>query len=270
MKIHEKIKLTNLTQMPKIGIGTWMLKNELSTVELIKEALNLGFRHVDTAIVYQNEDSLKKAIESSTIDRDELFITSKCPAHIKSYEGTIRMFEKSLSNMGLEYFNLYLINAPWPLNQKGKDFNKENLEVWKAFEELYLNERVSAIGVSNFEIEDLENIIKHMKIVPHVNQIEVHPGKSQDQLRAYCKDKGIIIQAYSPLGHGSLLSNEKLIDLAKKYKVTPAQLSLKFVLQLDAYPLFKTSSLAHLKENSQLDFEINDSDIEELKHIKIE
>ena len=269
MKITEKTKLANFTQMPKIGLGTWMLKNDDRTVLLLKEAFNLGYRHLDTAIVYQNEESIRKAIIDMKIEREELFITSKLPAHIKSYDGTIRMFEKSLSNMGLDYINLYLINAPWPFNQKGNDFSKENLDVWKAFEELYKDERVSAIGVSNFEIKDLENIITNMNVIPHVNQIEIHPGKSQDELRAYCREKGIVIQAYSPLGHGNVLSHEKVVELAKKYHATPAQLCLKFVLKLDAYPLFKSSQLSHLEENMKLDFEINDEDMEILKHISV-
>jgi diketogulonate reductase-like aldo/keto reductase len=267
--LKNKIKLENQTLMPTIGLGTWMLKHDSDTVQLIKDALKLGYRHLDTAIIYQNEESLQKALNESGIDRDELFITSKCPAHIKSYDGVFRMFEKSLSNMGLDYFNLYLINAPWPFNQKGKDFSKENLEVWRAFEELYLSERVSAIGVSNFEIEDLENIIKHKNIVPHVNQIEIHPGKSQDELRAYCKDKNIIIQAYSPLGHGNVLTHEKVIELAMKYNVSTAVLCLKFALQLDTYPIFKSSSLDHIKENMNLDFDIDLKDMEVLKNIEL-
>jgi len=270
MKNIQKIRLHNQTLMPMIGLGTWLLKNDSSTTQLIKDSLILGYRHLDTAVVYQNEECIKTSLIQSEISRDEVFITSKLPSHIKSYDGTLRMFEKSLSNLGVEYINLYLINAPWPLNQKGKDFSNENIEVWKALEKLYLDERVSAIGVSNFEIKDLENIISHTTIIPHVNQIEIHPGKSQDELRAYCKEKGIIIQAYSPLGHGSVLSHTKVVELANKYQVSAAQLCLRFCLQLDTYPIFKSSNLVHLKENMNLNFEIDSIDMNILKRIDLD
>ena len=169
--LNEYYVLHNAVKLPKIGLGTYKLQSGDETYNTVKRALELGIRHIDTAIIYQNEKSVGEAIKDSGIPREEIFITSKVPPHIKNKLGTIRMFEKSLKNLGLDYIDLYIINAPGPFNDLDGDYNQENIEVYKTLEELYREKRVSAIGVSQFKIKDLENIIRNCDIIPHVQQI---------------------------------------------------------------------------------------------------
>ncbi|MFU8793313.1 MAG: aldo/keto reductase [Acholeplasmataceae bacterium] len=261
-------QLHNGIHMPKLGLGTYQLKNGDETYHAVLEALKAGYRHIDTAIIYQNEVSVGKAIKDSKVPRESIFITSKVPPHIKTYEGTLRFFERSLKQLDLEYIDLYIINAPNPYDQPDKNFDQENIEVYRALEKLYAEERVTAIGVSNFEVRDLELIIKHCEIVPHVNQIYFYLGNDQDELLHFCHAKGIMCQAYSPLGQGKILNDPEIVKMSEKYHVSSAQLALKYVIESGCAPIPKSSNKQRIIENSQLDFILSKEDYNRLKSIK--
>jgi diketogulonate reductase-like aldo/keto reductase len=254
--------------MPKIGLGTYKLKAGDEAYQAVLDALSLGIRHIDSGIIYQNERSVGQAIKDSGISRKDIFITSKVPPHIKTYEGTLRMFERSLQNLGVEYIDLYIINAPTPMNDLEGNYDIGNVEVYKALEYLYNEEKVTAIGISQFQIKDIENILAHNQIRPHVQQISFFIGHTQDELVSYCKKLKIQIQAFSPLAKGYLLNNPILTEIAKRYDKTQAQISLRYVIQKGIAPIPKSSKKEHLSLNTQLDFEINDFDMQILDDIK--
>jgi len=158
--LTETYVLHNGVKIPKVGFGTWQIPNGEVAYNSVSYALEVGYRHVDTAYVYGNEESVGKAIRESGIPRDQIFVTSKLPADVKTYDGTFDYFERTLRNLGMDYLDLYLIHWPWPWNEKGKDYKKENIEVWRAMEELYRSGRIRAIGVSNFDVEYLQVLME--------------------------------------------------------------------------------------------------------------
>lgn len=246
--IHETVELTHGLFMPKIGLGTYGLKKE-DTKDLVLTALKLGYRHIETAPIYLNEREIGQAIESSGIDRDEIFITSKVPPHIKTFDGTIRVARKTMDHLGVDYLDALLINNPVPWGKEGEDYAKENLDVWRALESLYEDEVVARIGVSNFDVEDLEKLLPDTKIGPMINQLGIFVGHTLDRLRDYCLKHEIIVQAHSPLARGRLLGLKELRDVASRYRETPARIAIRYVLEKGAYPIVKASSEKHLKEN---------------------
>ena len=209
-----------------------------------------------------------KAIRDSGLRREEVFITSKLESHIKTYEGAKKAFNKTLKALGTDYLDLFIIHAPWPWNEMGKNCDAGNVEAYKAMEELYMLGKIRAIGVSNFEIEHLENIIKNCDIVPHVNQIGHFIGLDHRNLIEYCEDREIFLIAYSPLGIGYLLSNETIIDVAKKYEATPAQICIRYLLQKGMAPIPKSVHEERIIENSEVDFVIKEEDMDILDQIK--
>lgn len=253
--------LSNGIKMPKLGLGTYKLKAGDETYNAVLFALKSGIRHIDTAIIYQNESSVGKAIRDSGIPREDIFVTSKVPPHIKNHNSTLRMFEKSLKNLGTDYIDLYIINAPGPFNDLDGDYDKENREVYSALEMLYNEERVRAIGVSQFKIKDIKNILNHCTIKPHVQQISFFIGHTQNELVQYCQSNHIQVQAFSPLAKGYLLNNTLLNDIANKYTIKPSQLALKYIIQKGIAPIPKATKKAHILLNTQLDFMINESDM---------
>lgn len=247
--------LSNKYKMPEIGLGTYGLKKE-ETQAVIKEALKLGYRHIESAPIYLNEKEIGEAIKSSGIDRDDLFITSKIPPHIKNYESTLKVADRIMSNLGVDYLDALLINNPVPWGKEGEDFSKENIEVYRALETLYKEERVGAIGVSNFDIADLEKLIPFVEVKPHINQVGVFIGHTLDDLRVYCKKHGITIQGHSPLARGRIFNHNELDEYTKTYKLTKAQIAIKYVLEKGVYPIVKASTYEHLKENLVLDIHL--------------
>lgn len=259
--------LSNDVKMPKIGIGTYKLKGD-EAYHVVKRALALGIRHIDSAIIYQNEKYVGQAIKDSKIPREEIFITSKVPPHIKNAQGTLRMFEKTLKNLDVDYLDLYIINAPGPFNDLDGDYDKENIEVYKVLEQLYNEERVRAIGVSQFKVKDIDNIINHCSVTPHVQQMSYFIGHTQEDITNHCHEYGIQIQAFSPLAKGYLLNNPVIVSIANKYHVKPSQLALRYILQKNIAIIPKASKEEHLRLNTQLDFVISEEDIYELDAIK--
>ena len=260
-------KLNNGVIIPSIGFGTSPLKDEVC-YQAVRDALDAGYRHIDTAAMYLNEAAVGQAIRDSKIPRHEIFVTSKLPAHVKNYNGTLDAFWKSLKALNLDYIDLYLIHAPWPWDDQGSDHSAGNITAYLALEKLYEANRIRAIGVSNFGPKELDNIIHNTRIIPQVNQIKYHIGHLQEETVLYCKQKGILIAAYSPLGKGAVLERDDLKQMAEKYQVTPAQLGLKFILKQEIIPLPRSKTKSRIIENAQLNFDIEKNDLEILKNIK--
>lgn len=266
--IHDVYVLKNGVKMPKVGFGTWQIPDGEVCYTAVSQALKHGYRHIDTAAAYRNEASVGKAIKDSGIPRDQVFVTSKLQSHIKTYQETLDAFDKTLKELDMEYLDLYLIHAPWPWNEMGKDCSKGNVEAFKAMEKIYRDGKVRAIGVSNFSPKELDNILKHCEIIPHVNQIAFFIGNNQEETHTYCQAKGILVEAYSPLAIGYALSNEVIQNMAKDYKVTPAQLCIRYCIEKGTAPLPKSIHESRIIENTGLDFKMKEEDIKLLDTIK--
>ena len=260
-------KLNNGVFMPKIGIGTYPLKGQ-ECYEIVLEALRIGYRLIDTATMYENEDIIGQAIRDSGIDRKELFITTKLLASIKNYNDVFVEFQKSLERLQLDYINLYLIHSPHPWFESKNRYYEENVEVYRALEDLYKAGKIRAIGVSNFQIKDLENILNNNTIKPQVNQISFYIGSNKEARYKFCKDKDILVQVHSPLARGALLHNKQIQELSKKYKVSVPNLATQYYLQKETCPILQTSKKERLRTNIEFDFEISQRDINILTNIK--
>ena len=260
----EKMVLYNGIEIPTIGFGTWQTKDGEEAYNSVLWALKAGYKHIDTALVYGNEVSVGRAILDSKIDRQSLFITTKCPADIKTYDGCIKCFYESLNNLSLDYIDLYLIHAPWPWSNVGLDCKDGNIEVWKAMIDLYNAKKIRSIGVSNFSVEDIENIVKATGYKPMVNQIRYFVGNRQDKVTNYCKANDILVEAYSPLATGEILNNEILKKMAEKYNVTVAKLCLNYCLKKGTLPLPKSTHEDRIIANLDIEFEMSTDDIDAL------
>ncbi|GEK89453.1 Aldo/keto reductase [Alkalibacterium putridalgicola] len=257
----------NGVKIPSIGFGTWQIPNE-EAYDSVTMALKNGYTHIDTALAYKNEENVGKAIREFATPREDIFITSKLPAEIKGYDETLEAFNETITNLGVDYLDLYLIHAPWPWSDQGKDCTEGNVQSWKAMEKLYNDGKIKAIGVSNFQIEHLQPILDECDIVPMANQIPFYVGKDQEELLSFCKDHDIVVEAYSPLATGQVLDMPELKEMAEKYDVTVAQLSIRYCLEKDTLPLPKSTHESRIIENKQLDFEISDEDIKTLEQIR--
>lgn len=258
MKIY---KLKNGVTVPQVGFGTWQIEEGELALNAVKKALEVGYRHIDTAAVYGNEVSVGQAISESNLKREEIFVTSKLWNSDRGYEETLKAFEVSLKKLNLEYMDMYLLH--WPANAKQFDnWQDINASSWKALEKLYEEGKVKAIGVSNFMKEHLEALLPTATIKPMVNQIEFHPGFMQEETTAFCEKESILIEAWSPLGSGKMLDNEELIAIAKKYNVSVAQLCIRWVLQKGHLPLPKSVTPERIKNNLDVyGFTISDEDV---------
>jgi len=267
--LDKKIKLSNGYKIPSIGFGTWQSPDGDVAFSANMTALECGYRHVDCASIYRNEASLGKAVKESGIAREEIFVTSKLWTKKRGYENAKAGFEKTMATLGLDYLDLYLIH--WPASpSRFENWKEINAETWRAFEELYEEGKIKAIGVSNFKKHHLEALLETAKIVPMVNQIEYHPGFTQDDLVAYCKEKGICVEAWSPIGSGRLLENETLLKIAEKYNKSVAQICIRFCLQNDVLPLPKSVTPSRIKENIDVfDFNISDEDMKTISEMEL-
>lgn len=257
----EYFVLHNGIKIPKIGFGTWQSKDGEEAYNSVLWALKNGYRHIDTAYVYGNEVSVGKAIKDSGIKREDIFVTTKLPSDIKTYEGCKEYFEKSLKNLDLEYIDLYLIHAPWPWSNVGQDCKEGNIEAWKAMIDLYNENKVRSIGVSNFLINDIKPLIDATGFAPMVNQIRYFVGNRQQALTEFCKENNILIEAYSPLATGVILDNPKLKEIADKYEVSLAQLCIRFCLENGTLPLPKSVHEERIIQNIDVDFKISEEDM---------
>ena len=257
--------LHNGVKAPALAYGTWLIKNE-NAANCVKMALDAGYRHIDTAQAYGNEKGVGEGIRLSGLKREEIFITSKVKAEIKSYKKAKQSIEDSLKRLGVDYIDLMLIHCPqpWALFRSPFRYFKQNREVWRALEEAYKEGKLKAIGVSNFLVDDLENIINNCEIKPMANQILLHIGETPVDVIKYCQENDIVVEAYSPIAHGRALKNDAIAEMAKKYNVSIPQLCIKYTLQLDTISIPKASSKEHIEDNMKLDFEISEEDMVEL------
>ncbi|AVL00643.1 aldo/keto reductase [Pediococcus inopinatus] len=262
--LTDTFKLRNGVKIPKVGFGTWQVPDGEVAYNAVANALKAGYRHIDTAWQYQNEKSVGKAIRDSGIPRDQIFVTTKLPAKSKSYDDSLKFFEETMQNLGLDYVDLYLIHAPWPWEEMGADYSKENVEVWRAMEKIYQSGRAKAIGISNFNVQDQKNILENCKVEPMVNQLQYYIGYTEPQNVKFAKESGMLVEAFSPLATGYLLNNDTVSDIAKQNGVTVAQLAIQYCIQHDILPLPKAVNPAHINENKELDFVIPDTDMETL------
>lgn len=262
----KKVILNNGTEIPEIGFGTWQTTE--SVQKTIKTALEAGYTHIDTADIYGNEAEIGEAIADSGIERNKLFLTTKIWNNNRSALGVKYSVEQSLQKLRTDYLDLLLIH--WPANAKQFENWKDiNAETWKAMEELYRSGIVKAIGVSNFMLPQLKALLETAEVIPAVNQIEFHPGYVQQELVDFCKEEGIAIEAWSPIGSGRLLKDEDLIEIAEKYNVSPAILCIQFCLQSGVIVLPKSENPENIKNNLHFDrFRISDSDMKALKTLE--
>lgn len=267
MRKENVFVMRNGVEIPEIGFGTWQIPNE-DAYDSVTMALKNGYTHIDTAYNYNNEENVGKAIREYGLPREEVFVTSKLPANIKNYDDALSYYQKSLDQLGLEYLDLFLIHAPWPWEDQGGDYTEGNIQAWKAFEQLFKDGKVRSIGVSNFSVSDIQALMEHCEIVPFVNQIPFYIGRDQKELMAFCKEHEILVEAYSPLATGDILNSNEIKEMAEKYSRTPAQICIKYCLQKDTLPLPKSTHEERIIENSQLDFEISQEDMEQLDQIE--
>ena len=253
--------LKNGVRIPCVGFGTWQTPDGETAVQAVLAALADGYRHIDTAAVYGNEKSVGRAIAQAGVPREELFVTSKLWNDEHGYDSTLRAFDKTAADLGLDHLDLYLIH--WPVPARFKDeWQEKNAQTWRAFERLYREGRVRAIGISNFLPHHVEELKKTAEIMPMVNQIEYHPGLMQPEIVEYSQREGMLVEAYSPLGTGKMLGNEMLNKTAERYGKSAAQLCIRWALQNGVLPLPKSVTPARIAENAAVfDFEISAEDM---------
>ncbi len=269
MILKENYTLSNSVEIPKLGLGTWFISNE-DVVQAVVEAAKIGYRHIDTAQAYQNESGVGDGIRASGVSREDIFVTTKLAAEIKSFDEAVASIDGSLKTMGLDYIDMMIIHSPQPWNKFGADDRhfEGNREAWRALEEAYNAGKLRAIGLSNFEQADVENILESCSVKPMVNQILAHISNTPKELIQYSQDQGILVEAYSPVAHGELLKNQAVAKIAEKYGFSVPQLGIRYVLQLGLLPLPKTANPAHMKENADLDFVISEEDMTYLKNVE--
>ncbi|MCM3005565.1 aldo/keto reductase [Priestia koreensis] len=251
--------LHNGVHMPWFGLGVYKVEEGQTAVDSVRLAIQHGYRSIDTASFYKNEESVGKGIRESGIPREELFITTKVWNTEQGYDETLAAFDQSLTKLGLDYIDLYLIH--WPVKETFK-------ETWRALEKLYKDEKVRAIGVSNFNINHLERLLEDATVKPMVNQVEYHPLLSQEELHQYCKENGIQLEAWSPLMRGQLLENPVLLDIANKYSKSTAQIVLRWDLQNGVVTIPKSTKEQRIVENASIfDFQLTDDEMKRISNL---
>lgn len=269
MILEETYTLANGVEIPKLGLGTWFISNE-DVVQAVKDAAEIGYRLIDTAQAYGNESGVGDGIRASGVNREDMFVATKLAAEVKSYKEADSSIDSSLQAMGFDYIDLMIIHSPQPWTKYGGEdrYFEGNRESWRAIEDAYKAGKLRAIGVSNFEKQDIENILESCSVRPMVNQILAHISNTPKELIQYTQGEGILVEAHSPIGHGELLKNKEIARIAHKYGVTVPQLSIRYDLQLGLLPLPKTANPDHMKNNADVDFAISEADMDFLKNVE--
>lgn len=258
--IYDCYTLSNGIEIPCMGFGTYKAASG-NDAQVLKTAIEAGYRYFDTASFYQTEEYLGQAVKESGISREKFFIVSKVWKSEMGYENTKKAFEDTLRRLQMEYLDIYLIHWPRP-SADCRNWKEVDLETWRAMEELQAEGKIRGLGVSNFLPHHLENILENCRVKPLVNQLELHPGYMQQAAVQYCREHGIYMQAWSPIGRGRVFENTLITELTEKYKVSPAQLCLRFLIQNEIIPIPKSSSIERMKENMDVfDFTIGQEDM---------
>ncbi|PKG22420.1 aldo/keto reductase [Niallia nealsonii] len=256
MNLQSTVTLHNGVKMPWFGIGVFKVEEGQEVIDSVKAAIKNSYISIDTAAVYGNEEGVGQAIKESGAPRENLFITTKVWNADQGYDSTLAAFETSLQKLGLDYIDLYLIH--WPVKGKYK-------ETWKALEKLYKDGKVKAIGVSNFHVHHLEDLLEDAEVVPMVNQIELHPLLSQVEIRNYCKEKNIVVEAWSPLAQGQLLDNKVLKEIAAAHQKSVAQIILRWDIQSEVVTIPKSIKESRIIENASIfEFELSVDEMEKI------
>lgn len=266
---NETYRLSNGVVIPKLGLGTWLL-DDGQAEQAVRDAVSIGYRHIDTAQAYGNEAGVGKGIRACGVAREDLFITTKVAAEAKNDQAVAQSIDESLAKLGLDYIDLLIIHSPQPWKEFREEnrYFEENKEVWKAMEYAYKAGKVKAIGLSNFLQDDVENILSSCRIKPAVNQVLAHVSNSPFELIEFCQKNDILVEAYSPIAHGAILDHAKVKAIADKYGVSVAQLCLRYDIQLGLVVIPKTANPVHMRMNAELDFVIGDTDMESLKNVE--
>ena len=267
---NNTITLSNGVVVPQLALGTWLIDND-KAADAVKSAIEIGYRHIDTAQAYMNEAGVGEGIRNSGVARDEIFVTTKVAAEHKDYKSAMDGINGSLKAMGLDHIDMMIIHSPQPwvkVNQSDERYFEGNLEAWRALTDAYKAGKLRAIGVSNFLKEDIDNIWDNAEEKPMVNQVLCHISNTPMELINYCQDKGVVMEAYSPVAHGEALKNEKIAEMAKKYGVTVPQLCIRYDIQLGMIVLPKTANSDHMKSNADVEFVISDEDMKVLKNVE--
>lgn len=265
-----QLTLNNGIRIPQLGLGTWFIEDK-KAADAVKNAVKLGYRHFDTAQAYGNERGVGEGIRTCGVAREELFVVSKVAAEHKTYESAVASIDETLSKMGLDYLDLMIIHSPQPwveVNQSENRYVEGNRAAWRALEDAYKAGKLRAIGISNFQIGDIESLLVTAEVKPMVNQILCHISNTPLELMGYCQKKDIAVEAYSPIAHGEILKQPQIKAIADKYAVTVPQLCIRYTLQLGTISLPKTENPEHMKSNAEVDFEIGAEDMEMLKAFK--
>lgn len=270
MVLNETYTLSNGVKIPTLGLGTWFIDDD-KVADAVKDAVDLGYRLIDTAQAYGNERGVGEGVRNCGLKREEIFVTSKVAAEHKTYEEAKAGIDETLKKMGLDYLDMMIIHSPQPwveVNQSEDRYVEGNREAWRALEEAYNEGKLKAIGVSNFQIEDLESLMETAKIKPMVNQILCHISNTPLELIDYCQKNDIRVEAYSSIAHGEILNQPEIKAIADQYGVSVPQLCIRYTLQLGTVSLPKTGNKEHMKTNAEVDFEISAKDMETLKNFK--
>lgn len=268
MSLTKTQTLPNGVAIPELALGTWMIEDDVAA-QAVKAAIEIGYRHIDTAQAYGNERGVGEGVRTSGVPREEIFVQSKLAAEIKDYDGAKAAIDQSLETMGLDYIDLFIIHSPQPWGDWAAEdrFFEGNLAAWKAMEEALETGKLRAIGVSNFQKVDLDNLFQNASVKPMILQLLAHVGNTPFELIDYAKSHDMLVEAYSPIAHGAILDNTEIKALAEKYDVTVPQLCIRYLLQQDILALPKTGNPNHMKSNAKVDFDITDEDMDILKGI---
>ncbi|WP_329030464.1 aldo/keto reductase [Streptomyces sp. NBC_01423] len=263
--LNETYTLSNGVEIPKLGLGTWFIDDD-KAADAVRAAVETGYRNIDTAQAYGNERGVGEGVRTADVAREDLFVSTKLAAEIKDYDTAAAAIAESLAKLDIGYIDLMLIHAPQPWDDfRGGDYAEGNRQAWRALEDAHKAGKIRAVGVSNFLQSDLENILTHGTVAPQVDQVLLHAGNTPDELLDFCEERNILVQAYSPIAHGTLLDSRRIKTIAEKYQVSVPQLCIRYTLQLGTQPLPKTANPEHMRSNADVDFEISEDDMATLR-----